>query len=428
MAQPNRRPTLILALLLLAFGVLFVVRGPVRGISGSADLTHLYAASALWLEGGNPYDGQQCIERMRQAGYPNPKIVQHGSYYPPPSLATLAPLGLMSWESARLAWLVLSLIAAGAMVWAAASWLQVKDPAARWVTASLLVLAWGPVATTLSLGQLSLVAAASALVGLVLIDRGHAWLAGLLIGLGCLIKPQLGLGFLLLIAFRRDWLALACGAGLVLLMTAVGVGRFMLTAPDWYQSLLANFSDDTTGGQAIDASMSGINRFHMIDIRPVFHLVLPGGLVSPAALLTVGLLASLALWRLLRVGLRREALLATAGVGLLMLMPTYHRYYDAVLLVPLLVLIVNTLMRQRGDRLMIVIGLAVLPLFFPLPALLAALDERGAIPSWLAASWAWRHVVMIHQPWCLLIAAITLVWWAWLRSPACHAGDEAPSA
>lgn len=417
MQRLRRYQVWILAGLLLVFGGLFVVRGPARALYQGADLAHLYAASALWANGGNPYDGEQCVGLMEQAGYPKPGHVSNGSFYPPPTLAVMAPLGMLGWEAARLVWLVVNLLGCAALVWALAAWLGFEQAWLRWSLATLIVLAWGPIATALSLGQLSIAAAAGVFAGLVLMQRGKAGWAGLLIALGCLIKPQLGLGFLLLVALHRQWRALLIASVLIAGVSALGVGRLMLTAPGWAGELASNIANDQASGNVLDASLQGPLRYQMIDLRPLLHLVLPRAWVNLSALFVVAVLAGLALWKLMRAGLSRYALLAASGVGLLMLLPVYHRYYDAVLLMPLLALVVNALVRDRSDRLMGVIALAMLPLVQPLPSLLAVLHQKGVIPEALHASWPWQQLVLQHQSWCLLIAAIVLVVWTIRRVP-----------
>lgn len=415
MAQPHRRPIWILAGLLVIFVSVFVVRGPMRAAGGGADLAHVYAASVLWLEGGNPYDGEQCVEAMRQAGYDNPEHVANGSFYPPPTIAALAPLGLMGWDAARLFWLAINLGGCAMLVWALAYWLDVQDTRARWLLAALVVVAWGPVATTLSLGQLAIVSAACAFVGLVLLDRGRVWLPGLLIGISCLVKPQLGLGFLLLVLLRRDWRAAGIAAVFIAVVSSVGVGRLIMTAPDWAEGLARNIASEQAGGAVLDASLDGPVRYQMIDLRPLLHLVLPGAWVNVSALLLTAVFAGAALWKLLRAGLSRHMLLAVSGVGLLVLLPVYHRYYDAVLLLPLLVLVFNALAHDRRDMLMVVIALAMLPMVLPLPAILAVLHQKSIVPQALHSSWPWQNVVLQVQSWCLLIATVGLVVWTWRK-------------
>lgn len=415
--SPHRQQGILIGLLMI-FGVVFVARGPLRAIDGGTDLVHLYAAAVVWLEGGSPYDGQQCADAMAHAGYSNPQHVASGSYYPPPTIAALSPLGLMSWESARLVWLSLNLIACGVLVWALTCWLTVLQGSSRGMLAVLLVIAWGPAMTALSLGQLSIVASALIFSGLILLDRGKPWIAGLLLAAGCLIKPQLGLGFLLLIALRREWLTLGVGLALIAMVTGLGIGRLMLTTPDWAGQMAGNIANDQTMGLVLDASPDAPMRFQMIDLRPLLYLLVSEAWVGFSALLVAASLAAVAIVKLLRLGIQRHVLLATAGVGLLVLLPVYHRAYDAMLLLPLLALVINHVRRAPRDRLMMLIGLAMLPLFLPLPAILAVVRQRGLISDNLYHTWLWQNVVMQHQSWCLLIASIALVVWTWRISPS----------
>ena len=397
--------------LLVVFGAVFVLRGPVRAFTGGADLEHLYAAASVWLSGGNPYDGAQCVEAMRQAGAADPQRVGNGSFYPPPTIAVLSPLGTLGWDVARLTWLAINMIGCGVLIWALSHWLKISSLSRRWMLAALILLTWAPVMTALSLGQLSITAASCLFAGLILLEKGRAYLPGLLIAAGCLIKPQLGLGFLVLLGLRRDWLALGVAVVAIALFTGIGISRLMQTAPAWSSTLADNLAREQAPGGMLDASIGGAMRYQMCDVRPLFHLVLPGEWVSLAALLFVAVLAAIAIVKLIWLGIARHTLLAVSGVGLLVLLPVYHRVYDAVLLLPLLALVVNQLMRQRSDGLMALIGLMMLPLFLPLPSLLAVMHGRGVIPDNLHNNGLWRHVVLQHQSWCLLIAAVALVVW-----------------
>lgn len=400
-----------LASLILVFGVVFVARGPVRAVTGGGDLSHLYAAAVLWLDGGNPYDGQACVQVMREAGYSNPDHVANGSFYPPPTIAVLSPLGLVGWEAVRLIWLAINLVCCGGLIWALAYWLKVESASRRWMLALLILLAWGPVMTTLSLGQLSIAAAACLFAGLILLEKSRAYLPGLLLAAGCLIKPQLGLGFLVLLALRRDWLALGLAVGVIGLFTGVSVGRLMQMAPEWSSAMAANIARGQTPGSLLDASLNGPLRYQMCDLRPLLHLALPSAWVNPAAMGLIAGLAFVAIIKLIRLGVTQHHLLAISGIGLLVLLPVYHRVYDAVLLLPLLALVVEQLKHDRRDRWMALVALMMLPLFLPLPSLLVALHGKGVIPDSVHHHWLWQHGVLQHQSWCLLIAAVALVIW-----------------
>jgi len=413
MDHRDRRNYFLTAALLIVLGGLFLLRGPIRAIQGGSDLAHLYAAAALFVEGEDPYDGLACARRMREEGYERPQHVAEGSLYPPPTLAVLSPLGVMSWRAASLLWLAINLLSCGVLVWAAAQWLTIHDRRMRWMVAALVVVAQGAVATSMSLGQLSLVAAACICAGLVLMQRHRGVNAGLLIGLACLIKPQLGLGFLLLILFMRQWRAAAAGVILIGAVSLAGVAQLISTTPDWAQHFKNNLATGQATGGIMDAGVGGPLRHQMIDLRPLINIALPPSSVGSAALGLVGLLALVAIVRLLQLGLREHLLLAASGVGLLILMPVYHRYYDAVLLLPLLVLVVNGLKNNPRDTPLLIVAMAMLPIFLPGPALLVRLTQKGVIPERLADAALWQHGVLQHQSWCLLIAAIALVWWTY---------------
>ncbi|MEM9347287.1 MAG: glycosyltransferase family 87 protein [Planctomycetota bacterium] len=413
MAKSSRRHTWILIVLLLVFGAVFVMRGPVRALAKSSDLAHLYSAGVLWVEGGSPYDGKQCAEVMRRAGYAEPEAVDFGSFYPPSTIALLSPLGLLSWATAKLVWMLLNLVAGAAVVWALVNWMRFGLIQTRWLVALLLVVGFGATGTTFSLGQLSLVCAGCAFAGLALLDRGKPLLAGVLIGLACLVKPQLGLGFLLLAGLRREWLVVAIGVGVIAVVSGIGIGRLMHTVPDWASQLSGNIAFEQEHGIMLDSSPDGELRYQMIDLRPLVHLVLPTPMVNLGALLLVTLFAGIALIKLVRLGLDRHTLLSVSGVGLLLLMPIYHRYYDAMFLLPLFVLLMNQWLRSRTDPWLLTTGVAMLPLTIPLQSVIYLLHLRGVVPDALHFSWFWQNLVLQVQSWCLLIAAVALIIWTW---------------
>jgi len=62
----------------------------------------------------------------------------------------------------------------------------------------------------------------------------------------------------------------------------------------------------------------------------------------------------------------------------------------------------------------------------PLPAILAVLRQKGVNSEALHASWPWQHLVLQHQSWCLLIAAVALVGWTWTRGARFPMAYDAP--
>lgn len=404
----------LLTSLLLVFGAVFILRGPMRAIVKGEDFAHIYVAVSLWLQGENPYDGVACEASMRAQGYKNPSAVLVGSFYPPTMPAGLAPLGLLDWPTARLVWAGVNLLSCGVLVWAMADWLAPLGRRRRWWVALLLVLMSGFIATTLSVGQLSLLVGACLCAGIVFLQRDRSGLAGSLIGFACLMKPQMAMGFLVLLALRRDWRVLAFAVAVIAVFSGIGVGRLMFSAPTWLHDMTQNIHASQSGLSVNDASVDAPFRFHLIDMRPLLHVFLPASMVGPIAMGFVVTLAGLALFRLFRIGVGEHLLLLSAGVGLLTLLPIYHRYYDAVLLMPLLAVVVLRLKQDRRDCLMWGLALVLAPMFFPGPTALHAVESLVWFPQEIAETWFWRHVVLVHHAWCMVTAAILLVAWTWL--------------
>ncbi len=91
------------------------------------------------------------------------------------------------------------------------------------------------------------------------------------------------------------------------------------------------------------------------------------------------------------------------------LLPVYHRFYDAALLVvPLCWLMGSAKSRLKRSA---ATGLAAIAVFFlPGGSLLETLRDRGTIPSALDQAGWWNSFVMAHAVWCLLALGIVLLY------------------
>lgn len=233
---------------------------------------------------------------------------------------------------------------------------------------------------------------------------GAQVLSGLLVGVAAALKPQVGLGFVVLLGLLGCWRALGWSVGVVALMGAVGVGRLWVAGVEWWGPFQANLARFSEPGAIGDARPGGPFRYQMIDLRPVLYVVFSEPRwVAAAAWGLVLAAAGVAIWRLRAIGLRRHALLAAGGVAVLTLMPTYHRFYDAAVLLVAAVWVVGRLTKNRSEAVGWVAAAALAPFLVPGSAALATLVQRGTIPDSIAGTWLWTHVMMQHQSWCLVI-------------------------
>jgi|GEM_PF-1866524 len=288
-------------LLLLGAAGVFVQRGLVRGVTGSHDLTMMYAGARQWVFGGNPYpldaaydaylDGGGGAERPR-----DPKWF--AQLYPPTTYAVMAPVGALPWSVARVVFCGLNVLGwavAGGWVWGwrpqsaerkVKSANQTQAAGSESGAAAVLVgaafLAWAPVHTTLAFGQLG-----GVVVGLVCLGVGaprsgesekrkvksanrtqaEPVLRGLALALACCLKPQLAGLFVVALAVAGRWRTVGwtCGWGLVI--AAVAVGRLMATAPMWWADLRSNVAAFAGTGFA-DPSRANPQAWQMINLEP----------------------------------------------------------------------------------------------------------------------------------------------------------------
>jgi hypothetical protein len=105
----------------------------------------------------------------------------------------------------------------------------------------------------------------------------------------------------------------------------------------------------------------------------------------------------------------RDELLALSSVAVLTLLVTYHRYYDAVLLVLPLVWGFSAIGSARRVQAVTVVLLCAV-FILPVPSNLFDLQQAGALPAWVVQHPLWESFVLTHQVWALILMALTLLW------------------
>ncbi len=106
-------------------------------------------------------------------------------------------------------------------------------------------------------------------------------------------------------------------------------------------------------------------------------------------------------------------LLALSTIAVISLLPVYHRFYDATLLVfPLCWIFVSF---RRAHRVSLLCLLLLAPFLVPGGTLLETMQSSGRIPASLSHHWWWEAFVMAHQVWALVLLSLLLVRQMWVR-------------
>jgi hypothetical protein len=422
--EPGEGGTAVLRVLMLlaAIGaVLLVWRGPIRGVSNSADFAIVYGSARAWLTGRNPYDAAEIGRAWLGAGGPadrSPAVLESAVFlYPPPTFAMLAPIAALPWAAAKIAWAGLNLALWGVTILCAAR----VAGFGRWSTAWWGVVAGGvwlaPAWTSMSVGQTCIVAGVGAAAAWRLRAGGRepGLLAGALLGAGAALKPQLSGLFAAYEVWRGRWRAAASAGGIAALLLAIGVARMEIVGVPWRASLSQNVASFTTASNG-DPTRANPIRYHLLNLHyPLHSFTDDRDAVRWAVYAIVGVIG-LAFLAADRAARRREdradptadmTCLSMAAVASLLVV--YHRFYDGVVLIWPLALGVRLLAdprrRPEAATLLVLIG----PFFLPGASMLVEGERRGWVPAGLTGSWLWQGLIMPHEAWSLLAMALVLI-------------------
>lgn len=410
-----------LGALLAVCAALFVYRGPYRAAQGggSYDLVWMYSASRAWATGGNPYDIDSADAAFVSGGGPTTEqrfrpleraAGASGLIYPPTTFVVMAPVGLLPWKAATLAWGAINVLAFGGAVWALLRIAGLRAGESRAIALCCACLAFGPVHTSIAFGQTAMLPVALVLLAQVAASRGRPALAGALLAVACALKPQLAGLFVVLEALRGRWRVVAFAAAAGAAIAGVGAGALWLRGIDWPSALRANVQAFAQSGVGSPTSENWL-RFQMVNLQyPLHELIASRAVVAGLTWGVVGaLLGALALaTRPERAGRAEGAaapadnLLAITVVACASLMAVYHRFYDAALLLPALAYVAVASGRDAWAR---VLPFALLIGVFLLngTAALHHLSQAGGPLESLTGTALWRVVLMPHQAWAILL-------------------------
>ncbi len=203
--------TLILCLLVLIGNELRKAKD--EGLIPLNDFEEYWAASRIFLSGGNPYEASEMLAEQRALGWTQQKPLM--MWNPPWTLPLLAPFSLLPFWTARALWFYIS--AGLVLVIADWFWRQYGGRRSlRW-TSWIATLCFIPAGTSLFLGQITPFVLAGAAAFLWCVHKNRPFCAGIAT-LAIAIKPHLLYLFWIFLLFwiirERHWRILggACAA------------------------------------------------------------------------------------------------------------------------------------------------------------------------------------------------------------------------
>jgi hypothetical protein len=204
--------------------------------------------------------------------------------------------------------------------------------------------------------------------------------------------------------------------------TVAAIFRLNVSQVHW----LANYELDSrallSSGVLGDFTELNRTRFGLINLQVGLYPWLHDRLITNMCALVFSIaLFGCALF-LMRKLQAKDDLLCLSAITTLSLLPIYHRFYDAALLVVPLCWFVANLDPIRAFRAKLcpsmlytnkssALGLLMIGVFFiPGGSLLEVLRDRSVIPVALNGYAWWNSLVMAHAVWCLVVLVFVLLY------------------
>jgi len=350
----------VLAAALLSGGTSYLIRGVRRPWTVDNDSDMLMRHEEYGLFAQHLYPHRRVAEAVGIAG------VAKYTVYPPYAFPMFAAVFWpATFEGARVLFQALTLAALGAMMWYGARELGFAGKSAALLGASV-PFAFSGNCTAVALGQFSIICAAFVVLQIALLKRNRPALAGICWALA-MLKPQIGLPFAVLFIVRQQWRGLVAGGMLLALVTAFAL---------WWTNVAPwNFWQQGVATQTLKFAAKGCGAglwVHAFGLNP-----------RAATLAGLGMAVAFGvalLFRQIRSKFTTDtaaAVCAVLGASLF-----YHRHYDNVMLVPLMLPLLAASLRDGRPALYAVSALLALTVYSP-PSLLVKLSDLLPATDWV---------------------------------------------
>jgi len=390
--------------------VLFCVRGPRRALADSGDFATVYSAARCWEAHENPYL-QANIYRQYASGHgdparaPNPELTE--SIYLPSIFPLVAPFARFDWATAKRLWMIVELAAFAVSLVCLA---RARAEAAAGIV--IAFLGFSATQTGISKGQPGVLCISLLVAAMYLPTSPRVQLlSGLLLGISCCVKPNVALPFVLFLCWRKQWHAAAVSFAVGVAVWAIAL-KNLLTLPghvesavsgaDWWKAWSANLKMASAPGGNMDPTLASTGSHWLSNFQTVIGFFTTNQQLCNWG--TYSLLGALVIAVLAATRFQMNEWLALALLSTLLLLGSYHRYYD----LQMLMLCGNAalLLYRTGGATTWIAGAAALALWFPLQGLAAA---RMPVPAPGAASFL-QFLAFRNQPLCLLVLALAFAW------------------
>ncbi len=407
--------TLAVALVAVAAGVFFV-RTVWQPQYRPCDFSVYYTAGRGWLLGSDPYNRQATYDLWLAAGGRAdimPSDVREQGNEPwmpivvlPPSFPVMAPLSAMPTRVAVPVWYIIcsALLLAQTAALSVMIGSSLLRPAGLLLLAATLLLA--PVHDNFGWAQPSSPTISLIILAMYAGMRGRELTCAVIVGLATALKPQLGGVFLVYYFLISGARFRIMSVALLALLSIVGLAPLWLRDTAWIAGWQENMHLAEAPGGFSSTSTENPGRSAMLNLNVVLNVVIHNR--TAVNVLAVAITAALAVvlaWCRRKMRSHHE-LLSLSMLSILALLPVYHRFYDAALLVVPLAWGIAHFRSNPRDAAPIL--LVVATFLLPLRAH-ARLAQVFNVDAETASGFLWDFVLEPVRTWILLAGFLVLV-------------------
>lgn len=342
-----------------------------------------YFAKGLRLSWGHDNDGDMRAlwnqySFFEQGIYPHRKVAEAAGFagvkghaiYPPYAYPLLAGcFWAPNYTAARAVYQILTLAALGLLMWYGVKQLDFAGRPAALLGAALPFAISGN-GSAVSLGQFTIICVGFLALQIILLQRNRPALAGVCWAIA-MLKPQIALPFGVLFLLGPHWRGVFAGGMTLATLTAFALWWTNVDPRDfWTQGVVGHrlkFVETTRYGSGLWVGAWGLNP-------------------QKATLLGVGITGAFgALLLLARVREKFNLQTAAALAAVMAMTLFYHRPYDNLLLIFLLLPLVAAAFREQSRLLFAASAALAVILYFPAGVVLRRLAEIAPVTDWVMA-------------------------------------------
>jgi arabinofuranan 3-O-arabinosyltransferase len=314
------------------------------------DFAVFYTAGRMFAFGADPYDRADAEQVWRNAGGDDDVMdVVWGPFWGdwsipadraehwlpveliPPGLTVMMPFSILPVPLAWATWNVVVVVLLLGQLYATTRLMRRPHWDAASLAAILFTILLEPLHVGLANGQPTVPAVSLIVLALYWATSGREAWAGAAFAVATALKPQLAAPFVLLFMFQGKWRTVVVAAVIGAALTWAAAVPMQVQHPHWLHSWAGQLNAAEGAGNIDSARVDNPGRNDLLNLALIGHLFTGNALVVNGATLSLFFVAVAVLFRLNRH--RRESLGTTAAFAVLVLLPMYHRFYDAGILV-----------------------------------------------------------------------------------------------